>query len=169
MAWLKKDRQIEIDRTIEQLGLDSGFTFPEDDILEFAKNFKIDVYEADLPATIRGVIQYKDEQGEIKPVVYLNNTLNSNVKNFTLAHELGHYFLHPQEQKLRIDQFDYSANTKESEQESEANYFAASLLVSAIKLYQILKLTNDYDVVAKYFGVSRIVIETRMKWLTTNC
>lgn len=169
MAWLKKDRQLEIDQTIEQLGLDSGFTFPEDDILDFTKNLKIDVFEADLPTNIRGVIQYKDEKGEKKPVVYLNKTLNSNVKNFTLAHELGHYFLHPQEQKLRIDHFDYSANTKESEQESEANYFAATLLVPAIKLYQILKLTNDLDTIAKYFGVSRIVIETRMKWLTTNC
>lgn len=168
MAWLDPLRQKEIDHTIERLQLDSGLSYPESSLLEFAKSFGIKVFEADLGDEVKGIIQYHGQTGEKEPVIYLSNSLNESVKNFTLAHEIGHYFLHKQQERFRIDKFDYSSNSDVSRQESEANYFAASLLVPVSQLVDIQKLTSDLDLIAKYFGVSRVVIENRIKWLKMN-
>ena len=50
--------------------------------------------------------------------------------NFTLAHELGHYLLHREEQTaFECSSTDIARMTEEAEQESEANAFASQLLM----------------------------------------
>lgn len=170
MALLTSDRQIQIDNAIEDIKLRSGMSYPENGLLDIVKAFNITTLEMDFSKfpTVKGVVQYKNKQGDPDPKIFINKDLPPEGKTFTLAHELGHYFLHPNEDKLRIDHFDYSQQTKESLEESEANYFAASLLVPKEKLLKTLSLTNDIGVVASYFGVSKPVIETRIQWIKKN-
>ncbi|MBR1479487.1 MAG: ImmA/IrrE family metallo-endopeptidase [Alphaproteobacteria bacterium] len=48
---------------------------------------------------------------------------------FTVAHELGHYILQPlaEKEEYRLDEYRY--DDKNAGKETEANYFAASLLI----------------------------------------
>lgn len=170
MALLKTDRQAQIDNAIEDIKLRSGMSYPENGLLDIAKAFNISTLEMDFSKfpTVKGVVQYKNKKGKPEPKIFINKDLPPEGKTFTLAHELGHFFLHPNEDKLRIDHFDYSQQTKESLEETEANYFAASLLVPKEKLLKTLSVTHDMGAVASYFGVSKPVIETRIQWIKKN-
>ena len=170
MALLPNERQKEIDHVVQDIKLRTGITFPEGNIVELVKALGIKVYEVDLSAypNVKGAVQYQNKAGKIEPIIYINKNISPYGKTFTLAHELGHYLLHKGEDKLRIDEYDYSQNTKESLQESEANYFAASLLVPKEKLLKVLAVTDKIDTIANYFGVSKPVVETRIQWIKKN-
>jgi Zn-dependent peptidase ImmA (M78 family) len=173
MATLLKEEQKKIESFVESIQLQTGMSYPENSLIDIVKSLGVEVYLADLTKLgddVSGVIQYPtDENGNSQAAIYININYPDTRKNFTLAHELGHYLLHPNETKFRIDKFEYKKDTKESKEESEANYFAACLLVPKQKLEKVLVILNaDLDKVAKYFGVSRAVIETRLQWIRTN-
>ena len=173
MAILTRDRQQEIDQKIEQIKLDYGISYPEDNLLKIPEALGIQVHSVALPdidgKKVKGVIKWPEQGSNGQTaMIYLNESLSETTRAFTLAHELGHFILHPNEEKLRIDLFDYSQDTEESQKETEANYFAASLLVPKEKLFKLIELTKSLDAIAEYFGVSRPVIETRIKWIQTN-
>lgn len=173
MAYLTLSKQNEIDAKVDQILLDTGLSYPKNGLLEITKALGINVYSSDLPdfenKKVKGIIKWPEENdADGRPTIYLNKDLSETTKMFTLAHEIGHFILHPNERKLRIDLFDYSQDTKESMEETAANYFAASLLVPKDKLGTLLKLTDDLDKIAEYFRVSRPVVENRIKWLQTN-
>ena len=89
-------------------------------------------------------MEYRDENNKPAPKIYLNKDRPNSRKKFTLAHEIGHYVLHKDDKvRYRIDELDYSNDTETIKLESEANYFAASLLVPADKLNKILSLSNN--------------------------
>ena len=95
-------------------------------------------------------------------------------KNFTIAHELGHLFLH---MGYQIDtelwnQQDERVYFREgnSNMEYEANEFAAALLMPEEKYREIMDLHTEGDLVdtgeiAKYFHVSVNAAANRGKWL----
>ena len=62
--------------------------------------------------------------------IYINSTMNEGRKNFTIAHELGHYFLsHTLNEFCHIyRELNYDTLQKDP-QEVEANYFAACFLM----------------------------------------
>lgn len=168
MALLKVAKQREIDDAIFDIQLKTGLSYPENNLLEIVNALGLDVFEASMAdSTVKGVIEYEDKE-DSRPNIILNNTLPPEGKTFTLAHELGHFILHKGTKKYRIDHFDYSQNTRNSLEETQANYFAGSLLVSKDKLLNLVSITNDLSKIAKYFGVSRPVIETRIQWLQKN-
>lgn len=170
MALLTYERQKQIDNAIQDIKLKTGLSYPENSLLGFAKSFGIIIREVNFSnfPNVKGVVQYKNDEGKPDPKIFINKALPPEGKTFTLAHELGHYFLHPNQNKLRIDSFDYSQNTQDSLEETEANYFAASLLVPREKLLRVLSVTQDFNVVANYFGVSKPVIENRISWIKKN-
>lgn len=107
--------------------------------------------------SISGYISFTDKK------IYLNKDNSFQRKRFTIAHELGHLFLHLQkfldDPKLysvfKRDMHDYSL------EEKEANFFAANLLVPKELLNNYLLLTNDNDDLSRIFGVSNEVIRRR--------
>src|SRR3989344_4147510 len=105
MALLQIEKQQEIDKAIEQIQLDTGLSYPENGLISIASALNVDVSLADLSD-------------------FQNKKQSETSVLFTLAHELGHFILHKNSNKLRIDLFDYSQATEESTQETEANYFA---------------------------------------------
>lgn len=141
-------------------------------------------------ATALGVrVQYEPTENELsgfllrdlsrqKAIIGVNNGHSSNRQRFTIAHELGHYLLHEQE-KLHVDrgyqiQLRHGNSSKgESEEEKEANLFAAELLMPACFIQQDLAevkgldLENDAmiaDLATKY-GVSTQAMTFRLAYL----
>lgn len=170
MSFLTKDRQQTIDTRIEEITLKTGLSYPDNDLLSITTALGLDVFEADMKdPEVNGIIQYKDG-GDLyfRPRIYINKDAQQTRKRFTLAHELGHFILHPQEEKFRIDRFNYAIDSKESLEETEANYFAASLLVPKDRLLKVINITTDRQKIADYFGVSLPVIENRLKWIERN-
>ena len=88
-------------------------------------------------------------------------------KKFTLAHELGHHFLH-QGMKLRLDNLDYSSNSKDTLEEIEANYFAATLLMPRELLLRLIDQKKSVEEISDYFQVSLSAARNRIRWVTSN-
>jgi Zn-dependent peptidase ImmA (M78 family) len=170
MASLTLDDQKRIDSVIEDIYLRTGMSYPLDSLLDIAKAEDILVAEGDLSAigqNISGLIDYDEPTKKTNPRIYINVNIGKERKQFTLAHELGHHFLH-KGIKFRLDTLDYSLNNKDTKEESEANYFAASLLVPKNLLLRQMTLGRSIDEIATYFGVSKPVIQNRIKWVNTN-
>lgn len=170
MAWLNEQRQREIEEAVDDVRTKTKLSYPEDSILDIAERLGVEVYLSDFGEfknEVSGLIKYPEKEEE-KPRIYLQKNENRNRRIFTLAHELGHFILHKGSEKLRVDKFNYSENSKEAIEETEANYFAASLLVPKEKLEKILSEIGNISEIAGYFGVSELVIKNRIKWLEMN-
>ena len=122
--------------------------------------------------TMSGVILY--EEVENKFSILINATKHSNRQNFTLGHELGHYFLHQdilKREKGFIDG-DTSLDTnnilyrlddaQQSEYETEANHFAAGLLMPARLVQEAWEVVHDIEECAKLFKVSTVAMSIRL-------
>lgn len=170
MATLTKNDQHRINSVIQNLQLQLGFSYPEKNILDLAKAAGVRVFDADL-SKIRqgasGLIEYDDDDKKTNPRIYLSDSMSKKRKVFTLAHELAHHFLH-KGQKWRIDTLDYSKTDNDTKEESEANYFAASILVPKDLLLYRLGQGDSPAQLADYFHVSLPVIENRIRWIKTN-
>jgi Zn-dependent peptidase ImmA (M78 family) len=171
MSWLTLDDQSRIDEAVREVKAKTGKSYPTSNLLDIIHTYASDVevkeYDfGDDSSKIKGAVKYPD--GSI-PVILINGKRISGAGyNFTLAHEFGHYVLHKGKEKFRLDLFDYAADTKESKQETEANYFAASLLMPKKEFEELLAWTQDNEKIAEYFGVSVPAVEARIKWLNQN-
>ena len=129
-----------------------------------------------------------------KSYIFINGNIdNVGRRHFTIAHELGHYFLSHQ---LK-DNFIYCSNTDIAEEgnqfdpiEREANYFASCFLMpeekvksafliilenrSGKKIKDFLLVKNDYtfgiwvlirDELTKRYGVSEAALRYRLQYL----
>lgn len=86
-------------------------------------------------------------------------------KVFTIAHELGHYYLHtnkPSEIFYRQG-LDFLVDSDEKDQEQEANWFAASMLMPKVVFLRLWMVIRDMDALAKLFGVSSTACYYRLK------
>lgn len=168
MALLSKARQEEIDRKISEVLMAHNLSYPDNGLLEITMALGIDVYASDLSdfgADVSGAIK-RGGEGERSQII-LNKNQSKERITFTLAHELGHYFLHNGD-KLRIDKYNYHQNSTEALEESEANYFAASLLMPETEFLKLYKDSEDIEAVSKYFGVSIIAAKNRLRWISQN-
>jgi len=132
------------------------------------------VYEKRLDDDISGKIKKAGESFEIT----LNSGHSHYRKNFTMAHELGHLFLHmgyltDEEKWNAIDEYIDSPYYRigYSEEEYEANHFAGALLMPEKKYKAFVKENTDEDglidipKISKHFDVSDDAALTRGKWL----
>lgn len=102
-----------------------------------------------------------------RKTVYLNADEPADRQNFTLAHELAHYFLDHKPSEYGVSWRSYTyTNGSKPEKEQEADCFAAELLMPK-KL--IDKFKNKYDLndnnvvtLAKLFGVSTAAMKYRI-------
>lgn len=122
--------------------------------------------------------------------IMINSNMNNNGrKNFTIAHELGHYFLN---HELKHAEFDRQVNEEclnKEPMEYEADYFATCLLMPEVKvtkavgsiLYRLTKgrystpfciTKSNYQIWAticndltKRYGVSETALRYRLKTL----
>lgn len=91
---------------------------------------------------------------------------------FTIAHEIGHYVLHSKYGEIPLK----AARYGQGQVETEANYFAAALLMPKNLFKEKFNdfnenSTNEYSIVqnlASYFLVSESSVSIRMKVLGVN-
>lgn len=96
--------------------------------------------------------------------IYVADDESPNRKAFTVAHELGHYFLHEDKDTdvfLREQILNLTEESRENEK--EANWFAASLLMPEKLIEKYYLLTKDIDVLSTLFGVSPTAVYYRLK------
>lgn len=137
---------------------DAGINTAPVDVEELAKKFSIKVTYEDFDNSddISGML-YREEDGPA--LIVINSTHPVNRKRFSIAHELGHYFLHTGE--LFVDRLErvnaknkktskHFRNAKSSlaidKKEIEANSFAANLLMPTPFIHKaISELLDRFD------------------------
>lgn len=143
--------------------------FPYVNVLEDKDD--LEIYFVDLEdKAVSGVTLFKDNKFNI----LINNNKPEARQNFTLAHELGHYFLHQEILKQQhgiIDGDDtldgpkilYRLNGESGKQvEIETNNFAASLIMPADLVRRAWEATSSIEDCARIFKVSAIAMSIRL-------
>lgn len=95
--------------------------------------------------------------------IYISSFTGPLRDRFTLAHELGHYFLHSNQGKTRIK----ASRCGGSKAEWEANWFAAALLMPKVPFANTWQSLSHKDsaTIAALFRVSKQAAEYRIKSL----
>lgn len=145
--------------------------FPYENVTAHHKDLEIFFLELSEPnSSVSGATLYKDGNYSI----LVNSTKTEHRQHFTLAHELGHYFLHKDALKrihglidedkeldghkilYRLDEVTHSRI------ETEANHFAASLIMPAELVRKAWAATGGIEECAKIFKVSTIAMNIRL-------
>ena len=93
--------------------------------------------------------------------VMLNSSLDEDTKNFVLAHELGHAFLH---QSYTDQSFhDFGLFTDHSQLEYEANLFAADLLLEDDAVCSVLCECDDFFHAARLLRVPPQILDFKLR------
>lgn len=129
------------------------------DLIGLANNNSIDIYEKELEEKISGAIKY-DKKSK-KYTILLNKNENYYRKRFTLAHEIGHYFLDKdilESDEIHIDILYRSSNEKEK----EIDYFAGALLMPKRFIEIMYKDNITISELAEIFEVSESAMTVRL-------
>ena len=138
----------------------------------------ITVYNVDFEKlgnkNVSGAIRYTNDEFSI----LLNKNETVERRRFTLAHELGHFFLDNEvlkSSKVHIDTLyrsaqDYSYVANDIEEDSdvkltsevEIDYFAGALLMNELILRKVYKVENNIAKLAKMFEVSYSAMFVRL-------
>ncbi|ATF11640.1 ImmA/IrrE family metallo-endopeptidase [Brevibacillus brevis X23] len=131
------------------------------------------IYRTDLPGNMEAMISKKNESFEI----IIKDDKPSVRQRFSIAHELGHLFLHmgyliDPDKWQRVGDYQDSVYYRYgySTEEYEANEFAAALLMPRDEFIKIAEKNldqNGYYVtpIAQHFNVSTNAVVNRGKWL----
>ncbi|MBS1611804.1 MAG: ImmA/IrrE family metallo-endopeptidase [Bacteroidetes bacterium] len=94
--------------------------------------------------------------------IYVSKDNPYNRTAFTIAHELGHHVLHNKGEEVL-----YRRNTDfgevNAQDEAEANWFAAALLMPKDKIFHLWSITQNLEKMATIFGVSSSAMFWRLK------
>lgn len=152
-----------------QFNPDSIAPFPHQNIEDAFDD--LEIYFAELEEeNVSGATIYKDG----KFIILINIKNHAARQHFTLGHELGHYFLHKdilKDEKGIMDGPDvlegpnalYRLDDATTQRvETEANHFAASLLMPAHLVYKAWEATGSIQKTAKIFKVSPVAMTVRL-------
>ncbi|MCC6572585.1 MAG: ImmA/IrrE family metallo-endopeptidase [Planctomycetes bacterium] len=129
------------------------------DVHEICDQHNIDVQEIEL-GECAGFISCTSD----KWVISVNKGDPLVRRRFTIAHELGHFFLHLSRGSVRIDRpLHRSINASNSAQEREANAFAAALLMPANVLQAAVNEGKPTNVLARELLVSASALSWRLQ------
>lgn len=123
-------RTNEIIRSVTEIHLAMRFADPPFSVREFSKYYPAFQFQAstDLPAGIDGQLVVQDGRN----YVFFRKE-QSHVRNrFTICHEVGHAFLHVEEEAFKCDAVEHRGRDyflHRPIKEQEADFFAAELLV----------------------------------------
>ena len=163
---LQIDMNICDNMSMEQILKDAidttcGVNFPRN-IVSICEKLNITVQETgQFSDDISGVI-FK-ENG--KYIILVNKFHSIGRKSFTIAHELGHYFLHRELLDSNSEMVSYiksnsgkcpalARGCEYNQRETEANKFAAELLMPTEEFNKKCETANSIEEVSAYFGVS---------------
>lgn len=108
---------------------------------------------------IRGFYQYFKRQH----IIYIDENLKENQKEFVCAHEIGHMMMHRNSNAIFMDSHTFFNTNK---YENEANEFAVNLLISNEMIYENRKLTIEQ--LSRLLGYEEAIIKLRLKSYKTK-
>lgn len=175
-------RSSEIASQASNLLIKNGLFSVPVDLERLASALQVNLHVEALEDEISGMLVVAD--GLVHVVV--NSNHHPNRQRFTIAHEIGHLRLHHQagdqlfvDTKLAVYNrigpassaaYSLPGSTTNSEQEREANVFAASLLMPEALLRSYidsrqLDISDEFDIalLANAFGVSEQAMSIRLK------
>lgn len=148
--------------------------FPYEKIAEDKND--LEIYLVEMPEKISGATLYIKETCRFR--ILVNKNKPKTRQNFTIAHELGHYFLHKdlihKNEEIFVDEdntldgsnilfrLDEAEITKV---ETEANNFAASLIMPSELVREAWNAIQDVTECAKIFNVSLSAMSIRLERL----
>lgn len=150
------------------------FPFPYENIQKDKRNLNIFFAEVD-DNEVSGVILYNKEKDEFN--ILVNKKKPPTRQHFTVAHELGHYFLHAdiiKSEKIIVDKDNYLDGgqmlyrldgAERSKIETEANNFAASLIMPEMSVRRAWDAVESVEECAKIFKVSVVAMSIRLERL----
>ena len=157
-----------------------GNTSSTTELVELARSHDIVVTPLDIEALIKvlGIRLIKepmegDNSGSLsfnddRWVITVNSLHHPTRQRFTMAHELGHYILHRNDQSEFNDTVLFR-NGEVNPQEYEANYFAGDLLMPEDRFREFLnQQSTSVDDLAEYFNTSPLAVRVRAKQLNLN-
>lgn len=147
--------------TSEILAQNDLYKIPAD-ILVIAQNNNINVYKVSLDEKILGAIRYIKEEDRFQ--ILLNKKEDLIKQRYTLAHELGHFFLHQDILKSEEIHIDIMYRITD-ENEKEVEYFAGALLMNKLLLEKTYETIKDIKELAKLFEVSESDMTLRLSVL----
>lgn len=142
--------------------------FPRN-IVDICNKMGIDVQETEeFPDDVCGVI-FKENKDYI---ILVNKKHSIGRRSFTIAHELGHYVLHKDILDSKNELISYTKSNGEdvsvlargveyNTRETEANNFAAEILMPEKEFLSKCECSNDIEEVAHYFAVSTSAASVR--------
>jgi Zn-dependent peptidase ImmA (M78 family) len=150
------------------------------DVVELAGKIGLKVHEEDLLPYERGYLEKAPALGSASGwVIRINRSDKAETKNFTVAHELGHFVLHGA-RLANLDVFDGRVDRssegtddpftyledRDRRMEAEANAFAAALLMP-LNLFRpaYQRLNGKVEELARLFFVSETAVTRRIREL----
>ncbi|QFI15057.1 ImmA/IrrE family metallo-endopeptidase (plasmid) [Borrelia sp. CA_690] len=116
--------------------------------------------------------KYKDFSGYIQlneKYLYINENMSLENKRFTIAKHLGHYLMHQKQIKNLSKNENYYIDIQDSQMVTEANIFAANILIPTItlklKLSQYKSIKYPQKTIAKDFQVTENTIYLKLSIL----
>lgn len=146
---------------------------PPQSIERLADRLGLFVIEAELEAGLDGYLDHDPRHGSRSGyVIYINRELNTPRKRWTLAHELGHYFLHKDEMEKTLELSVHRHRGKldnlyDEDRELEANNFAEDLFFGngALEAAVSLHGRNVQHLARRVFGVPEQSVEIALRFL----
>jgi Zn-dependent peptidase ImmA (M78 family) len=165
-------RRAKIQTIVEKLLTNSEITDAPVPLFQIVKSCGVRVVANSLEGDLSGFL-YRDKE---QAVIGVNTEQAATRQNFTIAHELGHFLLHDQEQlhvdhefRVRLRNDLSSQGTEDAER--EANFFAASLLMPKSFIEKDLEGEEYVDLfdddflhgLSRKYGVSAQALVNRLK------
>jgi Zn-dependent peptidase ImmA (M78 family) len=138
-------------------GKNDADAFPVD-CIQIAESLGIKVQGAPIKDEFQGALFITPD---VTAIIYNEDIKENGRKNFTIAHEIGHYCLHSDREEVQCrleDMGTFSLTPHGKEIEKEANEFAACLLMPEKDLQQQL-LDKNLDI--------KLVLELTLRYGTT--
>jgi Zn-dependent peptidase ImmA (M78 family) len=165
----------EIEQAVSMLMSNHGVQSPPVPVKDIAEAEGLVVVEAPFQSDVSGALV----QSNGRAAIAVNGDQHPNRVRFTIAHELAHYVLAHKGEKDHIDwtftvlRRDGKSSEATDEDEMEANFFAASLLmprgfvrndVATLARFDGEAALNSEDVktLARRYGVSEIAMNYRL-------
>ena len=133
---------------------DTECIVPVDIIFTILEDYNIELCKWNFAGDVSGMLQ-KEDGGYYLGV---NSNHHINRQNFTICHELAHYFLHP-----KTNYFFCREKNKAHHIEVEANKFAAEFLMPSRLIMPKVRQRTPLKTMSKLFSVSPIALKFRMK------
>ncbi len=133
----------------------------------------VSIFVAELPPEVSGAIRFRSEESKFE--IFINASKPETRQYFTIAHEIGHYFLHgdliKKEDVVVDDDLLFDGNkalyrmddAEHSAIETEANNFAAALIMPEPLVRRAWETLKSVEECASLFKVSVVAMSIRLE------